>query len=173
VKRMGWLEGAVPGVARLRSRKLDVTRPLAWKRGNPTGVPLRSPRREAEKFSSARAASSLAHSKMSLGSSWRHPRPRLPSSLTGESSDFPFFQALNSLMKEKADQESEVVDGSHGSPLSQRDSRSADRASRLAFTRARWWFRVKRRAPAHLARKIFCVAFGSRANWNVTALEST
>ena len=138
MKRMGWLEGDIPDVARLRKRKLGVTFPLAWKRGNPTGVPPRSPRREAEKFSSARAASTLAHSKTSLGSSWRQARPQLPSSLTGKSSDSPFFQALNSLMKEKADQESEGVDGSHGSPLSQRDSRSADRASRFAFTLARW-----------------------------------
>ena len=105
MKRMGWLEGALPGVARLRSRKLGVTFPLAWKRGNPTGAPLRSPRRDAEKFSSARAASTDAHSKTSLGSSWRQARPRVPSSLTGESSDCPFFQALNSLMKEKADQD--------------------------------------------------------------------
>src|ERR1019366_7265975 len=109
VKRMGWPEGSRPGVARLRRRKLGVTLPLAWKRGNRTDVPLRSPRREAEKFSSARAASTEAHSKMSLGSSWRQTRPRLPSSLTGESSDSPFFQALNSLMKEKPDQESEGV----------------------------------------------------------------
>jgi len=66
---MGWLEGAVPDVARLRNRKLGVTLPFAWKRGNPTGDPLRFPRRDAEKFASARAASTLAHSKTSLGSS--------------------------------------------------------------------------------------------------------
>src|ERR1700691_4920098 len=44
VKRMGSLEGTCADVVRLRSRKLGVTFPLAWKRGNPTGVPLRSPR---------------------------------------------------------------------------------------------------------------------------------
>ena len=134
---MDWLEGAVADVARLRNRKLGVTLPLAWKRGNPTGVPLRFPRLDAEKFSSARAASTLAHSKTSPGSSWRQARPRVPSTLTGESSDWPFFQALNSLMNEKPDQESEGVDGSPGSPLSERTSRSVDLASRLAFTRAR------------------------------------
>ena len=99
---MGWLEGARPGVARLRNRKLGVTLALAWKRGNPTGDPLRWPRLDAAKFSSAWAASTLAHSKTSPGSSWRQTRPRVPSSLIKESSDFPFFQALNSLMKEKA-----------------------------------------------------------------------
>jgi len=104
---MGWLDGALPGVARLRNRNLGATLPLAWKRGNPAGVPLRSPRLDAEKFSRARAASTLAHSKTSPGSSWRQERPRVPSSLTSESSDCPFFQALNSLMKEKAVQESE------------------------------------------------------------------
>jgi hypothetical protein len=101
----------------LRNRKLGVTFPLAWKRGNPTGVPLRSPRRDAEKFSSARAASTEAHSKTSWGSSWRQTRPQLPSSFNGESSASPFFQALNSLMNEKADQDSEGVDGSGDSPL--------------------------------------------------------
>ena len=130
-------------------------------------------RLDAEKFSRARAASTLAHSKTSPGSSCRQVRPQLPSSLTGESSDSPFFQALNSLMKEKVDQDSEAVEGSHVSALSEGDSLSADRASRLAFTRARWWFTVKRRAPAHLANKILCCAFGSRANWNVTDREST
>ena len=45
VRRMGWLEGTCADVARLRSRKLGVTFPLAWKRGNPTGDPRRPPRR--------------------------------------------------------------------------------------------------------------------------------
>src|SRR5487761_2220018 len=121
VKRMGWLEGARTDVARLRNRKLGVTFPFAWKRGNPTGVPLRFPRLDAEKISRAWAASTLAHSKTSPGSSWRQARPRLPSSLTGESTDSPFFHALNSLMKENPDQDSEGVDGSRDSPTSPRD----------------------------------------------------
>src|SRR5665213_1418337 len=101
--------------------------------------------------------------------------PRVPSSLAGASSDSPFIQALNppSLMKEKADQESAAVDGSAETLLSERVSRSVDRASKLDFTRARWWFTVKRRAPAHLTRRILCSTFGSRANWNVTARERT
>src|ERR1035437_633801 len=118
VKRMVWPDGARPGVARLRRRKLGVRFPLAWNRGNPTGAPPRSPCRDVEKFSRARAASTEAHSKTSLGSSWRQVKPRLPSSLTGESSVSPFFQALNSLMKEKAAQDSEEVDDSNRAPSS-------------------------------------------------------
>jgi len=76
-------------------------------------------------------------------------------------------------MKENPDQDKESVDGSHVSPLSERTSRSADRASKLVFTQARWWLTVKRRAPAHLAKRNLCCAFGSRANWNVTARERT
>ena len=76
-------------------------------------------------------------------------------------------------MKEKVDQDSEGVDGSRESPPSERASRSTDRVSRLALTRARWWLTVKRRAPAHLASRIFCSTFGSRANWKVTARGST
>ena len=75
-------------------------------------------------------------------------------------------------MNENAAQDREGVDDSQGAPPSERISRSVARASRLTFTRARWWFIVKRRAPAHLARRIFCSGLGSRANWNVTALES-
>src|SRR5487761_2443891 len=111
-KRMGWLECVRPDVARLRNRKLGVTFPFAWKRGNPTGAPLRCPRRDAAKFSSARAASTLAHSKTSPGSSWHQVRPRVPSSLTGESADSPFFHALNSLMNEKVDQDKEGIERS-------------------------------------------------------------
>src|ERR1035437_1885653 len=118
VKRMGWPDGDCPTFARVRNRKLGATFPLVWKWGNPTGVPPRSPRREAEKFSRARAASTEAHSKTSLGSSWRQVKPRVPSSLTGESSISPFFQALNSLMKEKAAQDSEEVDDSNKAPSS-------------------------------------------------------
>ena len=132
LKRMGWLEGACPGVARLRNRKLGVTFPLAWKRGNPTSAPRRSPRLAAAKFSNARAASTLAHSKTSPGSSWRQTRPRVPSSFTGESSDSPFFQALNSLMKEKAVQESEGVEVARLATFSHA-SRSVDLAVQIGL----------------------------------------
>jgi len=84
------------------------------------------------------AASTLAHSKTSPGNSWRQMSPRVPSSLIGESSALPFFQALNSLMKENPDQDSEEAGGSAGVTSSDDASRSADLASRLAFTRARW-----------------------------------
>src|SRR5664280_697892 len=170
---MGCFVGAWPGVEWVRRRKLGVTFPLAWKRGKPTCAPTRFPRRDVAKFSSARAASTLAHSKTSPGNSCLHDRPRVPSWLNGESSDSPFFQALNSLMKENPDHESERTRTSDGTSPHEVASRLVDLASRFALTRAKWWFTVKRRAPAHLASRIRCCAFGSRANWNVTAREST
>jgi hypothetical protein len=74
-------------------------------------VPLRSPLLDVTKFVSAWDASELAHSKTSHGNSCRHVSPRDPSSLRGESSEVPFFQALNSFMKANFDHESEGVNG--------------------------------------------------------------
>src|SRR5664280_708540 len=134
---MGCFVGAWPGVEWLRRRKLGVTFPLAWKRGKPTCAPSRLPRRDVAKFSSARAASTLAHSKTSPGNSCRHDKPRVPSSLTNESSDLPFFHALKSLMKLNLDHDSVGLKNSDSVTSSSWESRSSVLTSRLAFTRAR------------------------------------
>jgi len=106
--------------------------PLAAKRGKPTTAPARWPFFEPSQFARAWAASLLAHSKTDSGISPRQDRPRVASSFTGELSSCPFFQALNSLMKEILDQERPGVSAAPQYAFSD------DRTYRLSFTRPRW-----------------------------------
>jgi len=151
----------VPGLASpITKAKARRHLALGQEAGNRTDVPLRSPRREAEKFSSARAASTEAHSKMSLGRSWRQARPQLPSSLTGESSASPFFQALNSLMKEKPDQESEGVVVRTDRHF-HREHSFGRSGVQIGFHASQCGSREATGARA-FGEEIFCVTFGSR-----------
>ncbi len=105
-----------PGAARLRSRNAGLVLCLALNFGNPTGRPLRVPAREAAKFASACAASTLAHSNTSADTSPRQASPRLPLSLTGQSGAVPFFHAFISLMNENFDHDNGGVSSSSGTP---------------------------------------------------------
>jgi hypothetical protein len=122
-----------PTLDRLRSRKLgtDLCRDLTF--GNPTVLPALPPLRESEKFTSAWAAFTLAHSNTSAFTSALQARPTVPSSLTREESSVPFFHALNSLMKLNFDHDRDGVRASPASPY----VFSASHWSRFAFTRAR------------------------------------
>ena len=84
--------------------------------GNPAFLPFRSRVAELEKLASACAALTLAHSKTSALTSPRQASPRLPSGLTGLSSDMPVFQAFISLMNDCFDQDSAGVSSSAGTP---------------------------------------------------------
>jgi hypothetical protein len=99
---------------------------------NPTERPARVPVRDWEKLASARAASTLAHSNTSAGTSARQARPLLPSSFTVELSAWPFFYALNSLMRDCTDHDNEGVIAAFATPA----SRSVARISRLVLMAA-------------------------------------
>ena len=79
-------------------------------------LPLRTPDRELEQLASACAALTLAHSKTSALTSPRQASPRLPSALTGLSSDLPVFQAFISLMHDCFDHDRLGVSSSAGTP---------------------------------------------------------
>jgi len=134
---MGWLDGALPGVARLRNRNLGATLPLPGS-GKPSrrSTALAAPRRrevlEGPGRVHARALEDVAGQFVAPG---KAPGPVFVDQRVIR---LPVLQALNSLMKEKAVQESEGVEGWRGVPSSVRSSRSLDLASRLAFTLARW-----------------------------------
>jgi len=133
LKRMGWLDGALPGVARLRNRNLGAT--LPWPGSGETQPAFHCARRASTQRSS-RGPGQHRRSRT------RRRRRAVRGARKGPGSVFvdqrvirlPVLPALNSLMKEKAVQESEGVEGSRGVPSSVRSSRSLDLASRLAFT---------------------------------------
>jgi hypothetical protein len=107
--------GAVcPGMDLERSLNAGAVLRRDLKCGKPAFLPLRTRDRELEKFASACAAFTDAHSNTSAEISLRQTNPRLPSGFAGVSNVLPVFQAFISLMNDTFDQDSGGVSWSAG-----------------------------------------------------------
>ena len=159
--------GGLPLWCVLRSRN-DGTVPVFFlKRGKPTRLPLRLPRRESDHALSPFPRSTAASSNTCWHTSARQVRPvttvvRVPSAstLNTRPASSLLFQALNELIR------SNPV---HGTPVSW----CALGAVSAAFTVTRHWLNANRDAPACRTSSARWPTVGSRQNLNVVWRDIT